>query len=117
MKTWNELTEEQRIKAIHKVRSEQLQDITNGTVRFDDEKNGDNLQEAINAAIAEAVENQTPWFAHEYVMEARYNPGEGHITEDDGLWPVSELLQSLAMPIVEEALYPTKDEVTIRGIA
>lgn len=116
MKTWDELTEDQRRQAIDKIVAQDLEDIVTGAIRFDDKLNGDNLQAAIDEALAESEANQTPWFAHEFVLEARYWPGEGHAVEDDGLWPVSELLKSLAIPVCEDALYSEERELVIEGI-
>lgn len=116
MKTWDELTVEQQDKAIEKILADDLEALVAGAIRFSDELNGDNLQETIDNAIQEAEDMQTPWFAHEYIWEARYYLGKGHIVEDDGLWPVSEFLHSIAGPVVEDAMYPEKNEVVISGI-
>lgn len=115
MKTWKDLTEEQQEKALEKVINDQLEAVVTGAVRFNDEKNGDKLQQAIDEALEESERMQTPWFAGEYVWDARFWPGNGHVTEDDGLWPVSEFLRSIALPVCEDALYP-EDEVIIEGI-
>lgn len=116
VKTWDDLTEDQQQKATEKVINDLVEDVVTGAIRFDDTANGDSLQQSIDNAIQEAQDNQTPWFAQELVWKARYFPGDGHIVEDDGLWPVSELLQSLATPICEDALY-SEDEVILHGIA
>jgi len=117
MKMFSDLTASQKEAALQKTVLALLDDIIDGNLVFNDELNEDGLQAAIDAALQEAEDMHTPWFAGEYVMAARYDPGEGHIVEDDGLWPVSEALRSLAVPIVEDAFYPEKYEEVIDGIA
>ena len=114
MRRYNDLTPDEQQQALQHSMDKELELIAGGFVRFNDELNGNNVQATIDAAIEKARANQTPWFAHEYVWEARYNPGEGHITEDDGLWPVSKFIESLAICVVEDAWYPDPDEMVIR---
>ena len=68
MKTYKELSEEQRTKARLYFRSMMLRAICEGTAFFEDEK----LQTRIDRAVAKAESLQTPWFAHEYVLEDKY---------------------------------------------
>jgi len=117
MKRWNELTEDQQGRAVEKIFLQDLKLVVEGGIRFNDELNGDNLQAAIDAALEEAQRMQTPWFAHEYVLDARFNPGDGHIVEDDGLWPVKEHLQGMARCAAEDSLYPEAHEWIVEGIA
>jgi hypothetical protein len=105
MKHFDDLTPEQQEKAIETEAAKLLQAIVEGAVRFSDELNSDGLQAAIDEAIAEAKAMQTPWFAGEYIMHTHYNPGAGHITSDDGLWPVAEAIRSMAAPVAEDAVY------------
>ncbi len=116
MRTYEQLTEEQQAKAQEFALKRVLECVLEG-MRFNDELNGDNFQASVDKAIAKADEMQTPWFASEYIMEARYNPGEGHITEDDGLWPVAEMLRGMASCDAEDALYVEADEHTVAGVA
>jgi hypothetical protein len=117
VKHWNDLTPEQQQAAVDKVLVQDLEAVVSGAVRFNDELNGDNLQATIDEALQEAEANRTPWFAHEYVMEARFKPMDGHITEDDGLWPVREYLEGMARCTAEDALYSEDNEYIINGVA
>jgi hypothetical protein len=115
VKAYRELTPDQQIEAVNYCLNNLLQSLLNG-IRFNDELNGDNMQAAIDSACQEAEDMRTPWFSHEYIMDARYNPGEGHITEDDGLWPVAETLRGIASCTAEDALYSEPDEYVIPRI-
>lgn len=64
--------------AVDMCASELLQAIVAGTIRFTDEMthelygndvHGDDLQQRIDAAMEQAQDMQTPWFAHEYIMD------------------------------------------------
>ena len=68
MRKYDELSPEEQTKAINVGINKMLEAISNG-VRFNDELNGDGLQERIDQAIARADEMQTPWFASEYIMD------------------------------------------------
>ena len=105
MRTFEQLSEPEQSAAVEHCLTLLLRGIIEGGLRFNDEANGDGLQAQIDAAIVKADDMQTPWFAHEYIMEARYNPSEGHITEDDGLWPVAEMLRSMAQCDAEDTNY------------
>ena len=61
------LTPEQQ--AVNKEVEFLLEALILGAFRFDDTLNHDDLQARIDAAIAEAERMQTPWFAHEYIMD------------------------------------------------
>lgn len=99
MKRYTDLTPEQQHKAVEKAASEVLTLIVEGAVRFADELNHDDLQARIDAAIEKADEMQTPWFAHEYVMDT---------CRDDIL--------SMARADAEDAWYP-EGETVLEGIA
>ena len=88
MKTYNQLTEEQRKKAIQRAATLVLTDIIENGLRFNDELNGDNLQARIDKAFEKAEAMRTPWFAHEYVLDT-----------------CREDIESLANPIAKDALY------------
>ncbi len=117
MKTYEELTDDQQAKAREGALATLLQEVLDDGFRFNDERNGDNFQATIDAARAKANDMQTPWFAGEYIMDARYDPGQGHIKEDDGLWPVKETLEGMALCQAEDALYSEPTEHVIAGIA
>ncbi|MCP4527483.1 MAG: hypothetical protein GY833_16440 [Aestuariibacter sp.] len=69
MKTYNELNSEQKERALNQAIESLVNAIAEGTIRFDDKINGDNLQHKINKAINKADKMQTPWFAGELIME------------------------------------------------
>ncbi len=117
MKRYSELTREQAEKATDKALGKLLRAIVEGAVRFSDEMNGDDLQATLDAAMEKANEMRTPWFADVYILEARYNPGKGHVTGPDGKWPVEEHLRSMAEVDAEEAFYPEPEERVILGVA
>lgn len=99
MKTYNKLTAQQRAAALEHAKTQILTDIIEGSIRFDDTKNGDNLQARIDTAWAKAEKMQTPWFVHEYIMDT-----------------CSDDIASLATPIAEDALYSQRGETVIDGI-
>lgn len=105
MKRFVELSEEQQEKAIDHYLGLLVESLVEGHIRFDDGQNGDNLQDAIDCAIAESNRKQTPWFAGEYVMDVRYRPMEGHVTDDDGMYSVADHLRSMASCDAEDAVY------------
>ena len=114
MRTYDQLTDEEKRQALDHELNVLLEYVIEGAIRFDDEKNGDNLQAAINAAGEEANRMQTPWFAGEYIMDATYKwsstlDGPADMTET-----VGEHLRSMAQCTVEDALYPGPDETIIR---
>jgi hypothetical protein len=69
MKTFDQLTKEQQDSAVEYEVRELLTAILDHGIRFNDALNGDDLQARIDAAIERAERKQTPWFAHEYVMD------------------------------------------------
>ena len=77
MKTYNELTVEQRQHAVVYQINKLLEGIISGEVRFSDEKNNDDLQARIDVALQKADDMRTPWFAHEYVMDTCKDDIEG----------------------------------------
>ena len=96
MRTYQDLTEEEKTRAREKALEELLEAITEG-VRFDDKANGDNLQARIDAAGEAAEKMQTPWFWTSYIMDT-----------------CKEDLESMALADAESALYPGPEERTIR---
>jgi hypothetical protein len=100
MKTFEQLTQEQQQIAVDRCLTDLLTDICNGTLGFNDELNHDDLQKRIDTAFAEAESMQTPWFAHEYIMDT-----------------CREDLEAMARPTAEDALYPEPHENCIGGIA
>ena len=103
MKTWKDLDETQRNRAINIFERQVLVDIVSGALHFNDEQNGDDFQAVVDAALQAANDMQTPWFAGEYVSEARFTPEEGHIVGKDGKWAVAAQILSLAQPVAEDA--------------
>ena len=69
MKRYDELTRKQQEQAVNKAASDLLKAILQGAIQFSDRENGGDLQARIDAACEKANEMQTPWFAHEYIME------------------------------------------------
>jgi len=116
MKTYNELTDTEKIQARNASLTSLLTAITEG-LRFDDESNSNTLQASIDAAFMEAEQNQTPWFAHEFILEARYTPCEKGMADSDGLRAVRDELDGMALCDAEDALYSEHTENIVPGIA
>ena len=100
MKKFDELTEEQKTKAIEKTLIEILEDIVNGSIRFNDELNQDDLQARIDKAFDKAEKMRPPWFSHEYILET-----------------CREDLESLAICQAEDMIYLEQNEFAVRGVA
>jgi hypothetical protein len=100
MKSFEQLTDTEKVAAIQRATNKLLDAICEGSVRFNDALNGDNLQARIDSAIAAANAMQTPWFASEYVMDA---------CRDD--------IESMARCDAEDALYAEPGESVVHGIA
>lgn len=100
MKTYNELTKEQQTKAITKCLNNLLEGILQGAIVFNDKLNRNNLQARIDKAIAKAERMQTPWFAHEYIMDT-----------------CKQDLEGMAQCDAEDSLYSEKNEHIIKGVA
>jgi len=100
MKTFEQLKTEQQEKAVQQCLTNLLTAIVEGAIRFDDAKNSDDLQARIDRAFAKAEQMQTPWFAHEYVLDT-----------------CREDLESMARAEAEEAMYSEAAEHVIGGIA
>lgn len=113
MKRYDDLTDDQKEQAVNQALNDLLTEICSG-LRYNDEVNGDNLQAMIDAAIGAADRMRTPWFAHEYILEAKFRPFKGHIADDDGLYPVRSQLTSIARSTAEEAFYPEPSDAVIR---
>ena len=99
MKTFEQLTPEQQKKAVEKATDNLLTGIVEGYIRFNDEENKDSLQARIDEAWEKAEKMQTPWFAHEYIMES-----------------CGEEIRGMAQCDAEDALY-AENETVIYGIA
>ncbi len=112
MKTYDELTGDQQAKAREGALARLLQDVLEG-IRFSDELNHDTLQANIDGAIERANAMQTPWFAHEYIMEAQYTSE----FFDDGPLSVGDALQGMALCQAEDTLYSESTEHVVAGIA
>lgn len=100
-KTFDQLSDAEKEKAIDHALNVLLRAVVEGAIRFNDQANSDDLQARIDQASAKAEKMQTPWFAHEYIMDA---------AGDD--------LRSMAECDAESALYATElAPQVIRGIA
>lgn len=113
MKRYSDLTDVQQEAAVQRHMNGFLRCLLEGSVRYNDEANHDNLQATIDAAIAQANAMQTPWFAGEYVMDARYTPEEGFVTEEDGKLPVSGLIEAVALDSAKACYYLEEGELAI----
>lgn len=99
MKRYEGLTEEQQKKALKVCTERLLAAICEGTIRFNDELNGDDLQARIEEAWADMERLQTPWFIGERIMETCRDEIEGMAQYD-----------------AEEALYAETEERVIEGV-
>lgn len=97
MRTWNQLNSDEQQRAVNKALRTLITDITRGVIRFNDQLNNDNLQSKIDIAIKNATDNQTPWFAEEFVYEA-----------------VGDELKPIANCNAEYSFYPSPNEQIIR---
>lgn len=97
MRHYDDLTPNERKQAEERAATTLLEAILGGGLRFSDKKNGDNLQARIDGAMEEAERMQTPWFAHEYIMER-----------------AGDEIRGMAQCDAEDALYPDSDERIIR---
>ena len=97
MRRFNNLTPENRKKAVGKASDRILGAVVEGALRFNDGLNKDTLQADIDTAIQKANDMRTPWFAGEYVWEA-----------------VGPMLEAMARCDAEDAFYPHPDEAIIR---
>lgn len=75
--SYSRLTKDLKAKAVQHFVSELLVGILEHGIRFNDELNQDDLQARIDKAIAKAEKMQTPWFAHEYILETCREELEG----------------------------------------
>ena len=119
MKDWSQLTADEKARARKQVRSKLLIDIAYGRVRFNDEANGDGLQAAIDRCRGkrQAMTLGRLERIEKALSKARYDPGEGHDKEPDGLWPVMETIESMVTARVEEAWYPEGGDILLKGVA
>ena|SRR3990167_5559976 len=99
MKTYSELSEAQKDRALEKALMDILRGVSEGVIHFNDELNKDSLQERIDAAWKKAEAMKTPWFAHEYIMDT---------CRDD--------LTSMAQAQAEDSLYAEPSEYVVHGI-
>ena len=100
MKTFNELTEKQQQKAIDYFLKIDLEAIMDGWLKFNDDLNGDDLQQRIDDAWKKAENMRTPWFWGDYIMET-----------------CSEELTAMAQAAAEDSIYPEQHERMEEGIA
>lgn len=93
MKCFDELTEKQQEAAVQYWLEDLVTAVIEGAIRFDDEKNGDDLQTRIDAAFEKSEEMQTPWFVGGYVLDV-----------------AREELEAMARADAAAALYLEEDE-------
>jgi hypothetical protein len=99
MKRFDDLTPEQKDKAIQSMMSMHLKWVVTGMIRFRDDLNGNDLQARVDRAIQRAEELQTPWFAGEYVMDV-----------------AGDEIRRRGEASAKEAFYPEFDEVVAEGV-
>lgn len=99
MKTFEQLTKEQKAKAVEGETNSLLEAICSGAIRFNDRLNKDKLQARIDTALKKAESMGTPWFASEYIMDT---------CKDD--------IIGMAQCSAEDALYAEEHEHVIHGI-
>jgi hypothetical protein len=97
MRKFSDLTEQEQAAAENKAAEELLRAILDGAVRFNDKLNGDRLQARIDKAVTRADKMQTPWFAHEYIMDT-----------------CAEEIRGMARCNAEDALYLDPGENAVR---
>lgn len=99
MRTYEDLSGTEQAEARSLALNDLLQAVCEGAIRFDDEKNGDDLQARIDAAAARMEELHTPWFMAEALME------------DD---QVKDHLKGMAGCDAEDAFYADRYERVVR---
>ena len=94
MKKYDELTEEQKEKAVNICLTNLLTAIIEGQFVFDDE-----LGNKIEEAFKKAEKKRTPWFSHEYIMDT-----------------CSEELKEMALEDAKQVIYSEPTEWVIKGV-
>lgn len=97
MRTFGVLIEAERKVAVEYATTQLLRAILEGGLRFNDKLNGDHLQAKIDRAWRKAESMQTPWFAHEYIMETCKDEimGMARADAEDSLYSEEERVVSL----------------------
>ena len=93
MRQFDELTNDEQDQVVSQEMTSFLTAIIEGAIRFNDGLNGDDLQARIDKAQERAEEMQTPWFAHEYVMDT-----------------CKDEIESLARGALQDCLFASPDE-------
>lgn len=96
MRRYNDLNKKEKEKAFQKALASLLEAVVTGTISFNDALNHDDLQARIDRAIEKAEQMQTPWFAHEYIMDDEHAKNE---------------LEAMARVDAEDAYYPEAGEI------
>lgn len=100
MKTYSQLTPAQRTVAQDRCLSLLLQSLLEGCpVRYFTEDPAGLLQQRIDSACQKADDMQTPWFAHEYILDT-----------------CRPELSGIAKQRAKSALYPEPGEDVIEGV-
>jgi cell division protein FtsB len=97
MRNYNQLSQEEKTKAKNINLGGLLEAVIEGAIRFSDEANHDDLQARIDTACEKASKMQTPWFAHEYILDT-----------------CRKDLETMVQAEVEDSLYPDSGERIIR---
>jgi len=94
-RTFEQLTEAEKAKAVEIALTDLVGAVIEGSIRFNDTLDADDLQGRIDAAMGQADARQTPWFAAEYLRD------------DDYVWTT---LTGMAQVSAEDAEYRTADD-------
>ena len=98
IRKYENLSVKEKQAAVQNMLNQLLDSIMNGEVHFDDEKNGEPIQERIEASVQKAEQLQTPWFATEIIMENE--------------WLRNKLIE-IATAEAEQAVYPEADQIVV----
>ena len=101
MRTFEELDQAEKEQAFDLFTNKLLGELITGMFRFNPDIHGD-LQEAIDGAMEQAERLQTPWFAHEYIVDAEYSGGK-----------VIDTLRDMAKCDASEAFYLRGNEYAV----
>lgn len=105
MKKYEDLTTEQKVQAENAALVKLLEWAVSGLTGF---VHDDEVQVAIEEAVEHARSFKTPWFAHEYILDATYE------AEDGTTRSVREHLEKLAYEDAKEAYYPEPGDLVLR---
>jgi len=93
LRIYAQLDEKEQEEAVYLTLNELLKNVIEGSVVFNDEANGDSLQLRIDAAVKEATQAETPWFASMEILDT-----------------CREELKVIATHMAKESLYPSNEK-------